>query len=227
MAGIFRRSALERLSSPERTDSPPRFGAGGAAFVLCALALCALCLGVRLFPAAQDPILLENGIFAVPQGTCAVPAPEDCSVLRIFAAPGARIPAGMPLMEVELADGSRAELASSCSGTVFSIASAGDKEDAGSPLAQISPSGQVCAVFAVEKEKAALLRPGQRAVLPVSDAYFSAKVLSVERVYSPQSAVQRFFPEHSAPTCLVVLMCEETLPGDVQQKSASAHVLAE
>lgn len=225
MAGIFRKAALERLSSPERTDAPPLFPAhAGPAFV-CAAALCVLCAVLFLVAPPVFPLALSGGVLAHPLGACAVPAPAAGVLSRVYAAPGVRISPDMPLMELSFADGTSAEVFSPCSGTIFSIAEVGQSFSAQTPVAAVTPAEGLCAVFSVPAGQAERIRTGQKADLIISETHYPASVASVDRSPSPQSALNRFFPQQGDPLCLVVLLPEADLSSTPDGLSVRAQIL--
>lgn len=225
MAGLFRKNVLDRLSSPERTDLAPLFSPRSGLFLLCAAVLAALCIAAPFVLPGIFPASYEGGVLAVPEGASCLCAPSEGRIERVYAAPGARVSPSMPLMAFAPAGEGPAELYPCCAGAVFSVSAPGEAVSAQQPLALLTPSENLCALFAVPRHQAAALSPGMQADLILSGEHYPAAVVSVDRIPSPSGTILRFFPDRTEPLCLLVIEPASPLPDDAQSASVCARLL--
>lgn len=204
MASVFRRSALERISSPEQLDRlfrPARAKFSSAAAAAAVMLLCAF----LWFRFGALPVCAQtDGLFIVPEAAAGVHAPADGTIAQIYVGEGAPVAEGMPLAELLCTDGTTAELCAPCSGRIALLcAERGGEIAQGDLILRLTPSSPLCAVGMFPAEEAAQMKVGMPARVFFGNEFCSGTVLCADACPAQDSVLPALGSE-GAPVAVVL-----------------------
>ena len=224
MAELYRKSALERISSPEQLDqaltvtSPMSWLALAAATFLVVAVVIWSCVG-------KLPITVgTSGIIASPVSTNAVYSAESGTAVSVLVYPGSEIHIGDPVLTYKIGSGDVRTLKSDQVGTVTNVVvNAGDEITQGNEVIRVSPkvsSDQVVVCY-VSLSDAKKLSRGMQANVYLSSANSQTYGHMVARVVNIDSYVA------SAQGMSYVLGKDNNLASTFQQNGAVVAVTCE
>ncbi len=140
MANIYRKSVIERLSSPEQLDKALTFTAPLSWLILVAVTLMIAVVIVWSIFGSLPTMMDVSGIIVSPESVCAEYSTENGIVQEINIKAGSKVSAGDKICTLVRADGSKQTITSTQSGTVsIVLLTNGDSVSKGTELVRISP----------------------------------------------------------------------------------------
>lgn len=150
MKDLYRRSALERLSSPEQTDKVIRIAPSMSWLSLAAAAAVLVFIAVWSFAASIPEEIRVKGVIDAPADACTVYAHMPGKVERVHVAVGDEVDIGAPMMTLAVPQGACFTVPAPQRGTVSEIiVPAGGEAGENEALIRILPKGAprvVCSV---------------------------------------------------------------------------------
>lgn len=225
MAGLFRRSAVKRLSQPEQPGKPVITVSPMSWLALIGIALI-LILTFSWFFFGKIPVYIScEGIITSPESSGAIFANSAGIVEDLFVSPGNFINEGDEIAVIVSPSGRRNPIISEVSGTVsVLLVGAGDPVTNGSEIIRITPpiDSDKAAVFFIPLPQSQDLMPGMRAVLsPVSDNYsnrseakivytgkYASSINNLSFVLGEDNNMSRLFLGND-PICTVVCVIDD------------------
>lgn len=149
MAQLYRKTALEKISSPEQLDKALKVTSPLSWLALVGITLIIVVAIVWSIVGTIPVTVTAQGIIAAPTGTNAVYAEGSGKVVSILVHPGMEVHLGDPVLRYQTETNEMIELTSDQVGTVSEIlVAAGDSVSQGNEVLRISPavSGKQVAV---------------------------------------------------------------------------------
>ena len=178
MAQVFRKSALERLSSPEQLDKAMVVTSPASWAVLTGVALIVAAAVVWAFLGRLPETVSVVGAVAGTEGSDCMISDSTGTIAEFTVSPGDRISAGDRVAVISTASGESREILADRSGTVSLLL--------GQPgeILRLTPedSGERAVVFYVPASQAQQMKPGMEAVVTIpgtQERRLSGKVTSV------------------------------------------------
>lgn len=200
MKDLYRKSALERLSSPDQLDKVIRIASplSWLAF-LAVTAVAAAVIAWSMVGTIQETITVK-GIVVAPTGTNAVYTDVTGTVSAAHVTVGSELQMGTPVMEITTPQGELVTILSDQVGTVSDLAvTAGSAVSQSSELVRVSPKvqGSQAVVCYVPVASAQKLRRGMQAYVTLTAAereicgHMTAQVVNIDARAASASAMER------------------------------------
>ena len=173
MAQLYRKSALEKISSPEQLDKALTVTSTMSWIVLAAISLILVVTIVWSIIGTIPVTVTTAGIVASPVSTNAVYTPESGSVTAVLVYPGSIIRIGDPVASYKIGSGDVKTIFSDQVGTVTEVlVKSGDTITQGNDIIRVSPianSGQVIVCY-VQLSDAKKIERGMQVSVSLSSA---------------------------------------------------------
>lgn len=172
MASVFRKTALERISSPEQLDKMLRVTPPMGFLAVAAAALMALAALVWAFFGAIPSTLDSQAMLLSPAYACGVFSGARGTVENLYVKENSPVTAGQVLADIALSTGECETLFAPCDGTVGEIClKKGEQTLPGACVARITPrtDASLAAVCFLTPADAAQVRAGMQAVVSLED----------------------------------------------------------
>lgn len=172
MAQLYRKSALEKISSPEQLDKALTVTSAVSWIALLAVTLILVVTVIWSIIGTIPVTITTTGIIASPVSTNAVYAPESGSVTSVLVYPGSFLRIGEPVALYKTANGDVKTVNSDQVGTVTEILlKSGDSITQGNEIIRVSPKvvgEQVIVCYVQLSEKNKIKRGMQVSISPLS-----------------------------------------------------------
>lgn len=173
MAELYRKSALERISSPEQLDKALTVTSPMSWIVLIAITLIMVVTIIWSIIGTIPVTVTTNGIVASPVSTNAVYTPESGTVTSVLVYPGSQLRAGDAVASYKTGNGDVKTIYSDQVGTVTEVlVKAGDTITQGNDILRVSPksnSPQVIVCY-VQLSDAKKIERGMQVSVSLSSA---------------------------------------------------------
>lgn len=185
MAQVFRKSALEKLSSPEQLDKAMVVTSPASWAVLTGVALIVAAAVVWAFLGRLPETVSVVGAVGGTEGSDCMISDSTGTIAEFTVSPGESISAGDRVAVISTASGESREILADRSGTVsLLLGQPGDMVTGGSEILRLTPedSGERAVVFYVPASQAQQMKPGMEAVVTIpgtQERRLSGKVISV------------------------------------------------
>ncbi len=159
MAQLYRKSALEKISSPEQLDKALTVTSTMSWIALAAITLILVVTIIWSIVGTIPVTVTTNGIVASPVSTNAVYTPESCTVNSVLVYAGSELRIGDPVAYYKTGNGDVGTIYSDQVGTVSEVlVSSGDTVTQGNEIIRVSPSSNsrqviVCYVALSDSKK--------------------------------------------------------------------------
>lgn len=193
MADLYRKSALERISSPEQLDKALTVTSPLSWLALIAVTLIVVVTVIWSIVGTIPVTVTANGIIASPVSTNAVYTTESGTVTSVLVYPGAELHFDDPVLSYRVGNGDVKTIYSDQVGTVSDVTlKAGDTITQGSEILRLSPSlqGDQAVVCYVTLSDAKKIQRGMTVNVTLSSAesqtygYMTARVINVDSYVS-------------------------------------------
>lgn len=190
MADLYRKSALERISSPEQLDkaltvsSPMSWLALGAITVLIVISLLWSIFG-------RIPVTVKaNGVISSATSTNAIFIEDSATIQALHAQPGVKLNIGDPVLAYRVGTGETKTLYSNHIGVVSEVlVNIGDSVVQGSEVIRVSPKASadqvvVCFVASPDAKKLELLKDLNvylDSVNRQTDGHMQARIINIDK----------------------------------------------
>lgn len=185
MAQVFRKSALEKLSSPEQLDKAMTVTSPASWAVLAGVALIVAAAVVWAFLGRLPETVSVVGAVVGTEGSDCIISDSTGTISGFTVSAGDRVNAGDKIAVISTASGEDRDVISDRSGTVsLVLGQPGDMITGGTELLRLTPadSGVRSVVFYVPATQAQQMKSGMDAVVTISgqqERRLSGKVISV------------------------------------------------
>ena len=193
MAQLYRKSALEKISSPEQLDKALTVTSSMSWFALAAVTLILVVTIVWSIIGTIPVTVTTNGIIASPVSTNAVYTPESGAVSSVLVYPGSDLRIGDPVASYKTGNGDVKTIYSDQVGTVTEVlAKSGDTITQGNEVIRVSPkanSNQVIVCY-VSLSDAKKIERGMQVSISLSSAesqtygHMLARVINIDSYVS-------------------------------------------
>ncbi|MBO6159510.1 MAG: hypothetical protein J6P72_09690 [Firmicutes bacterium] len=166
MAQLYRKSALEKISSPEQLDKALVVSSPASWLALIGLTLIVVVVVIWSFIGTLPTTVSANGIVSAPVSTNAVYSMDAGTVVSVYMRPGQEIHLGDEILRYQTASGESKSVYSDQVGTVSDVLiNSGDAFTQGNELIRISPTavGSQVVVCYVPIASARKIERGMRA----------------------------------------------------------------
>ncbi len=200
MAELYRKSALEKLSSPEQLDKALTVTSPMSWLALIAVTVMIIVTIIWSIVGTIPVTVTTKGIVAAPVSTNAVFAKESGKVDAVLVSPGALITVNTPILQYRTGNGDVGTLLSDQTGTVTDIRiKEGDEIRAGSPVIRFSPylptNGNQVVVCYVKYSDSNKIKPAMEANVFLSAfdsqtyGHMRARVVCIDSYASDESEI--------------------------------------
>lgn len=203
MAGIFRKAALERLSSPDQLDSMLKVttpmswvGIGSAAALAAAVV-------VWSFVGSIPETVSAPGFFVDSYHTNTLYSTAAGKVKELLVEPGTLVEPGMPILELKHTDGELVSVESDQNGWISeTLIKKGSAVTPNAELFRISPVTEqdISLVCYVDFDTAKFIKPGMKALVGSTEAV----VTNVDRYIASEQAMAELLGADGRLTEMVV-----------------------
>ena len=193
MAQLYRKSALEKISSPEQLDKALTVTSAMSWIVLIAITLILVVTIVWSIIGTIPVTVTTNGIVASPVSTNAVYTPESGSLTSVLVYPGSELRIGDPIASYKTGNGDVKTIYSDQVGTVTEVlVKSGDTITQGNEVIRVSPkanSSQVIVCY-VKLSDAKKIERGMQVSISLSSAesqtygHMLARVINIDSYVS-------------------------------------------
>ena len=193
MAQLYRKSALEKISSPEQLDKALTVTSAYSWIALAAVTLIVVATIVWSIIGTIPVTVTTAGIVASPVSTNAVYTPESGSVTSVLVYPGSALRIGDPVASYKTGNGDVKTIYSDQVGTVTEVlAKSGDAITQGNDIIRVSPkanSDQIIVCY-VQLSDAKKIERGMQASVSLSSAesqtygHMLARVINIDSYVS-------------------------------------------
>lgn len=193
MAQLYRKSALEKISSPEQLDKALTVTSAMSWIVLIAITLILVVTIVWSIIGTIPVTVTTNGIVASPVSTNAVYTPESGSLTSVLVYPGSELRIGDPIASYRTGNGDVKTIYSDQVGTVTEVlVKSGDTITQGNEIIRVSPkanSSQVIVCY-VKLSDAKKIERGMQVSVSLSSAesqtygHMLARVINIDSYVS-------------------------------------------
>lgn len=193
MAQLYRKSALEKISSPEQLDKALTVTSTMSWIALVAITLILVVTIVWSIIGTIPVTVTTTGIVASPVSTNAVYTPESGSVTSVLVYPGSALRIGDPVASYKTGNGDVRTILSDQVGTVTEVlVKSGDTITQGNEIIRVSPksnSGQVIVCY-VKLSDAKKIERGMQVSVSLSSAesqtygHMLARVINIDSYVS-------------------------------------------
>ncbi len=193
MAQLYRKSALEKISSPEQLDKALTVTSAMSWMALAAVTLILVVTIVWSIVGTIPVTVTTSGIVASPVSTNAVYTPESGSVTAVLVYPGSDLRMGDPVASYKTGDGDVKTIYSTQVGTVTEVlVKSGDTITQGNEIIRVSPksySDQVIVCY-VTLSDAKKIERGMQVSVSLSSAesqtygHMLARVINIDSYVS-------------------------------------------
>lgn len=193
MAQLYRKSALEKISSPEQLDKALTVTSAYSWIALAAVTLIVVATIVWSIIGTIPVTVTTAGIVASPVSTNAVYTPESGSVTSVLVYPGSALRIGDPVASYKTGNGDVKTIYSDQVGTVMEVlAKSGDAITQGNDIIRVSPkanSDQIIVCY-VQLSDAKKIERGMQVSVSLSSAesqtygHMLARVINIDSYVS-------------------------------------------
>lgn len=193
MAQLYRKSALEKISSPEQLDKALTVTSAYSWIALAAVTLIVVATIVWSIIGTIPVTVTTAGIVASPVSTNAVYTPESGSVTSVLVYPGSALRIGDPVASYKTGNGDVKTICSDQVGTVTEVlAKSGDAITQGNDIIRVSPkanSDQIIVCY-VQLSDAKKIERGMQVSVSLSSAesqtygHMLARVINIDSYVS-------------------------------------------
>lgn len=193
MAQLYRKSALEKISSPEQLDKALTVTSAYSWIALAAVTLIVVATIVWSIIGTIPVTVTTAGIVASPVSTNAVYTPESGSVTSVLVYPGSALRIGDPVASYKTGNGDVKTIYSDQVGTVTEVlAKSGDAITQGNDIIRVSPkanSDQIIVCY-VQLSDAKKIKRGMQVSVSLSSAesqtygHMLARVINIDSYVS-------------------------------------------
>ena len=193
MAQLYRKSALEKISSPEQLDKALTVTSAYSWIALAAVTLIVVATIVWSIIGTIPVTVTTAGIVASPVSTNAVYTPESGSVTSVLVYPGSALRIGDPVASYKTGNGDVKTIYSDQVGTVTEVlAKSGDAITQGNDIIRVSPkanSDQIIVCY-VQLSDAKKIQRGMQVSVSLSSAesqtygHMLARVINIDSYVS-------------------------------------------
>lgn len=193
MAQLYRKSALEKISSPEQLDKALTITSAYSWIALAAVTLIVVATIVWSIIGTIPVTVTTAGIVASPVSTNAVYTPESGSVTSVLVYPGSALRIGDPVASYKTGNGDVKTIYSDQVGTVTEVlAKSGDTITQGNDIIRVSPkanSDQIIVCY-VQLSDAKKIERGMQVSVSLSSAesqtygHMLARVINIDSYVS-------------------------------------------
>lgn len=188
MANLYRKSSIERLSSPEQLDKALTFTSPLSWLILVAVALMFVVVIVWSIYGSLPTMMDVSGIIISPESVCAEYSTDNGTIQEISVKAGSKISSGDKIGVIVRADGTKQTVTSTQDGTISAVLLAnGDPVSKGTELLRITPdvSGKHIVLMYVPLSDAQKLENGMSIIVNPSFAdsqktgHLEANIISI------------------------------------------------
>jgi multidrug resistance efflux pump len=189
MANLYRKAALDKISSPDQLDKTLKITSPSSWLALLGITLIVVVTVIWSIVGTIPVTISASGIIASPVGTNSIYTDESGTVTSVMVSPGSEVHLGDQIMSIMTSSGDVYTVVSDQVGTVYQVvASVGDTVTQSSEVVRVSPSvtGSQAVVVYVPIADAKKLERGMSVYVTLASAdsqsygHMEARVINID-----------------------------------------------